>query len=75
AGNTASPAVPAAAFSTCVVQVEKAAAGTAGDAVFPARFRLYGVRTVEGGRAFTGLEVTYDGSTPMGDTTEMYSLA
>ncbi|GAA3176794.1 MULTISPECIES: hypothetical protein [Streptomyces] len=58
-----------------VVQVEKAAAGTAGDAVFPARFRLYGVRTVEGGRAFTGLEVTYDGSTPMGDTTEMYSLA
>ncbi|MGW1834910.1 hypothetical protein [Streptomyces sp. NPDC002067] len=58
-----------------VVQVEKAAAGAAGDAVFPATFRLYGVRTVEGGRAFTGLEVTYDGSTPLGDTTEMYSLA
>ncbi|MCB5911849.1 hypothetical protein [Streptomyces pinistramenti] len=58
-----------------VVQVEKTAAGGGADSVFPATFRLYGPEPVEGGRAFTGLEVTYDGSTPLGDTTEMYNLA
>ncbi|MFH8409463.1 hypothetical protein ACH4FX_32475 [Streptomyces sp. NPDC018019] len=58
-----------------VVQVEKAAAGAGADAGFPARFRLYGAKTVDGARAFTGLEVTYEGSTPLGDSTEMYNLA
>lgn len=58
-----------------VVQVEKTAAGVGTDSGFPATFRLYGAEPVEGGRAFTGLEVTYEGSTPLGDTTEMYNLA
>ncbi|KOG59217.1 hypothetical protein ADK76_16360 [Streptomyces griseoflavus] len=58
-----------------VVQVEKAAAGAGTDAGFPATFRLYGAKTVDGARAFTGLEVTYEGSTPLGDSTEMYNLA
>lgn len=58
-----------------VVQVEKTAAGVGTEGGFPATFRLFGVEKVPGGRAFTGLEVTYDGSTPLGDTTEMYNLA
>ncbi|MEV0370749.1 hypothetical protein AB0I10_13110 [Streptomyces sp. NPDC050636] len=58
-----------------VVQVEKTAAGVGTDSGFPATFRLYGAEPVKGGRAFTGLEVTYEGSTPLGDTTEMYNLA
>ena len=63
------------AEGTGMVQVEKTAAGAGTDAGFPATFRLYGPKPVDGGRAFTGLEVTYDGSTPLGDTTEMYNLA
>ncbi|TJZ56010.1 hypothetical protein FCH28_12170 [Streptomyces piniterrae] len=63
------------AEGTGVVQVEKTAAGAGVDAGFPATFRLYGAEPVKGGRAFTGLEVTYEGSTPLGDTTEMYNLA
>ncbi|UQA95209.1 hypothetical protein [Streptomyces halobius] len=58
-----------------VVQVEQTAAGAGTGAVFPATFRLYGAKDVDGARAFTGLEVTYEGSTPLGDTTEMYNLA
>ncbi|MFK0291289.1 hypothetical protein ACIQU6_12540 [Streptomyces sp. NPDC090442] len=58
-----------------VVQVEKTAAGVGTDAGYRATFRLYGAKEVDGARAFTGLEVTYDGSTPLGDTTEMYNLA
>ncbi|MFJ9420130.1 hypothetical protein ACIRPT_39140 [Streptomyces sp. NPDC101227] len=63
------------AEGTGVVQVDKTAAGVGTDSGFPATFRLYGVKTIDGTRAFTGLEVTYDGSTPFGDTTEMYNLA
>ncbi|MEU9113457.1 hypothetical protein AB0D04_17155 [Streptomyces sp. NPDC048483] len=63
------------AEGTGVVQVVKTAAGVGADAGFPATFRLYGAKTVDGARAFTGLEVTYEGSTPLGDTTEMYNLA
>ncbi len=62
------------AEGTGVVQVERTA-GAGADAGFPATFRLYGPEPVAGGRAFTGLEVTYEGSTPLGDTTEMYNLA
>ncbi|UNO41830.1 hypothetical protein [Streptomyces sp. MST-110588] len=58
-----------------VVQVEKTAAGVGTNAGFPATLRLYGTRTLDGARAFTELEVTYEGSTPLGDTTEMYNLA
>ncbi|MEU7181163.1 hypothetical protein ACWIG3_19060 [Streptomyces celluloflavus] len=58
-----------------VVQVERTAAGVATDSSFPATFRLFGAKTVDGARAFTGLEVTYERSTPLGDTTEMYNLA
>ncbi|GGN57518.1 hypothetical protein GCM10012285_53010 [Streptomyces kronopolitis] len=58
-----------------VVQVGKTAAGGGTEAGFPATFRLYGPKPVRGGLAFTGLEVTYEGSTPLGDTTEMYNLA
>ncbi|WP_438487791.1 hypothetical protein [Streptomyces sp. S186] len=58
-----------------VVQVEKTAAGVGTDAGYRATFRLYGAKVVDGARAFTGLEVTYEGSTPLGDTTEMYNLA
>ncbi|MEU7634576.1 MULTISPECIES: hypothetical protein [unclassified Streptomyces] len=58
-----------------VVQVEKTAAGVGTDAGYRATFRLYGAKEVDGARAFTGLEVTYEGSTPLGDTTEMYNLA
>ncbi|MFH8573432.1 hypothetical protein [Streptomyces sp. NPDC017993] len=62
------------AEGTGVVQVERAS-GAVADAGFPATFRLFAPETVPGGRAFTGLEVTYEGSTPLGDTTEMYNLA
>ncbi|MFF4955134.1 hypothetical protein ACWC2K_18835 [Streptomyces chattanoogensis] len=62
------------AEGTGVVQVQKTAAGAGTDSGFPATFRLYGVRTVGGARAFTGLEVRYEGSTPLGVTTEMYKL-
>ncbi|MGD3111109.1 MULTISPECIES: hypothetical protein [unclassified Streptomyces] len=58
-----------------VVQVEKTAAGVGTDSGYRATFRLYGAKEVDGARAFTGLEVTYEGSTPLGDTTEMYNLA
>ncbi|MFG2137131.1 hypothetical protein [Streptomyces sp. NPDC048650] len=63
------------AEGTGVVQVQRTAAGVGADAGFPATFRLYGVKTIDGAPAFTGLEVTYEGSTPLGDTTEMYNLA
>ncbi|MFG2829720.1 hypothetical protein ACGFWI_20010 [Streptomyces sp. NPDC048434] len=63
------------AFGAGVVQVEKTAAGAGADSGYPATFRLYGPKPVDGGLVFTGLEVTYDGSTPLGDTTEMYNLA
>ncbi|MFE0374871.1 hypothetical protein ACFW1M_04640 [Streptomyces inhibens] len=63
------------ALGVGVVQVEKTAAGVGTDSGFPATFRLYGPKSVDGGLAFTGLEVTYEGSTPLGDTTEMYNLA
>ncbi|ARF55492.1 hypothetical protein [Streptomyces gilvosporeus] len=66
---------PDEARGTGVVQVEKTSAGVGADSGFRARFRLYGVKTIGGARAFTGLEVTYEGSTPLGDTTEMYNLA
>ncbi|MET9292858.1 hypothetical protein [Streptomyces sp. NPDC003077] len=58
-----------------VVQVVKTAAGAGADAGYPATFRLYGPRTVDGARAFTGLEVSYEGSTPLGEQTETYTLA
>ncbi|MEU9485532.1 hypothetical protein AB0D83_17955 [Streptomyces decoyicus] len=63
------------ALGAGVVQVEKAGAGVGRDGGFPATFRLYGPKPVDGGQVFTGLEVTYEGSTPLGDTTEMYTLA
>ncbi|MEX2972353.1 hypothetical protein [Streptomyces sp. C184] len=63
------------ALGVGVVQVEKNAGGAETDAGFPATFRLYGPKRVDGRLAFTGLEVTYEGSTPLGDTTEMYNLA
>ncbi|MEW1750265.1 hypothetical protein ACIQU1_16780 [Streptomyces angustmyceticus] len=63
------------AYGAGVVQVEKTAAGAGGDAGFPATFRLYGPKPVDGTLLFTGLEVRYEGSTPLGDTTEMYNLA
>lgn len=64
------------AVGTGVVQVERASAAGGGPAAgFPATFRLYGVREIEGARAFTELEITYEGSTPFGDTTEKYPLA
>ncbi|WP_407286691.1 hypothetical protein [Streptomyces sp. BP-8] len=63
------------ALGTGVVQVVKTAAGAGADAGFPATFRLFGAKPVDGRLAFTGLEVTYEGSTPLGDTTEMYNLA
>ncbi|MEU5213780.1 hypothetical protein [Streptomyces sp. NPDC020742] len=63
------------ALGVGVVQVEKSGAGAGTDTGFPATFRLYGPKPVDGGLTFTGLEVTYKGSTPLGDTTEMYSLA
>ncbi|MFE7318790.1 hypothetical protein ACFU7T_37690 [Streptomyces sp. NPDC057555] len=58
-----------------VVQVEKTAAGVGTDVGYRATFRLYGAKEIDGERAFTVLEVTYEGSTPLGDTTEMYNLA
>ncbi|MEU8681831.1 hypothetical protein [Streptomyces sp. NPDC048611] len=63
------------ALGSGVVQVEKSDAGVGADAGFPATFRLLDPRRVGGELAFTGLEVTYEGSTPLGDTTEMYNLA
>ncbi|GAU68008.1 hypothetical protein SSP35_06_00920 [Streptomyces sp. NBRC 110611] len=63
------------ALGVGVVQVQKTAAGAGVDAGFPATFRLYGPKARDGELAFTGLEVTYEGSTPFGDTTEMYNLA
>ena len=49
----------------------------AADAWFPGDLpALRDPEPVDGGQvAFTGLEVTYEGSTPLGDTTEMYNLA
>lgn len=63
------------ALGVGVVQVEKTAAGVGTDSGFPATFRLFGPKPVGGRLTFTGLEVTYEGSTPLGDTTEMYTLA
>ncbi|MCZ1009727.1 hypothetical protein [Streptomyces lydicus] len=62
------------AFGAGVVQVEKTTGGGA-DSGFPATFRLFAPKAVDGGLVFTGLEVRYEGSTPLGDTTEMYNLA
>ncbi|MFI9046714.1 hypothetical protein [Streptomyces sp. NPDC053427] len=66
---------PGEAEGTGVVQVGEKAARVATDSGFPATFRLYGVKTIDGARAFTELEVTYEGSTPFGDMTEKYDLA
>ncbi|MFE1176704.1 hypothetical protein [Streptomyces sp. NPDC058773] len=66
---------PREALGSGVVQVEKSDAGVAADAGFPATFRLLDPKRVGGAVAFTGLEVTYEGSTPLGNTTEMYNLA
>ncbi|MGW7575408.1 hypothetical protein [Streptomyces sp. NPDC054765] len=63
------------AMGVGVVQVEKTSAGAGADSGFRATFRLYGPKPADGGQVFTGLEVTYEGSTPLGDTTEMYNLA
>ncbi|MEC4015143.1 hypothetical protein [Streptomyces sp. H27-D2] len=59
-----------------VVQVSGAQAGSGGGSgSYPARFRLYGPKNVDGAMAFTGLEVRYTGSTPFGDASETYSVA
>ncbi|WP_406476629.1 hypothetical protein [Streptomyces platensis] len=63
------------ALGVGVVQVEKSDAAAGTEAGFPATFRLRDPERVGGKLAFTGLEVTYEGSTPLGDTTEMYTLA
>ncbi|MCF3146081.1 hypothetical protein [Streptomyces platensis] len=63
------------ALGVGVVQVEKSDAAAGTEAGFPATFRLRDPKRVGGELAFTGLEVTYEGSTPLGDTTEMYTLA
>ncbi|MFE7544277.1 hypothetical protein [Streptomyces platensis] len=63
------------ALGVGVVQVEKSDAAAGTEAGFPATFRLRDPERVGGELAFTGLEVTYEGSTPLGDTTEMYTLA
>lgn len=57
-----------------VVQVSRGANG-AGVTSFPARFRLYGAKNVDGKMAFTGLEVDYAGATPLGESRETYSIA
>ncbi|ARZ69917.1 hypothetical protein M1P56_03520 [Streptomyces sp. HU2014] len=57
-----------------VVQVSRGANG-AGVTSFPARFRLYGAKNVDGKMAFTGLEVDYTGATPLGESRETYSIA
>ncbi|MFE6741288.1 hypothetical protein [Streptomyces tubercidicus] len=66
---------PREALGHGVVQVEKSDSGLGAEAGFPATFRLLDPKRVGGAVAFTGLEVTYEGSTPLGDTTEMYTLA
>ncbi|MCR8575548.1 hypothetical protein [Streptomyces sp. Isolate_219] len=63
------------ALGVGVVQVERTDSGVGTDAGFPATFRLRDPERVGGELTFTGLEVTYEGSTPLGDTTEMYNLA
>ncbi|RLV08949.1 hypothetical protein CTZ27_09515 [Streptomyces griseocarneus] len=57
-----------------VVQVSVAANGAA-PATYPARFKLYGARNVDGLLAFTGIDVDYTGATPMGESKETYSIA
>ncbi|MCC3767229.1 hypothetical protein [Streptomyces sp. UNOC14_S4] len=62
-----------------VVQVSVAANGAAANgaapATYPARFRLYGAKNVDGLLAFTGIDVDYTGATPMGESKETYSIA
>ncbi|MBT2382633.1 hypothetical protein [Streptomyces sp. ISL-11] len=62
------------AEGTGVVQVSRGASG-AGVMSFPAHFRLYGAKNVDGMMAFTGLEVAYTGATPLGESQETYSIA
>ncbi|MGW1076826.1 hypothetical protein [Streptomyces sp. NPDC002537] len=57
-----------------VVQVSVAANGAA-PGTYPARFRLYGARNVDGLPAFTGIDVDYTGATPAGESKETYSIA
>ncbi|MBB4884061.1 hypothetical protein WEB32_12870 [Streptomyces netropsis] len=57
-----------------VVQVSGGANGAA-SASYPAKFRLYGAKNVDGKMAFTGLEVEYTGATRVGDQTEIFSIA
>ncbi|GAA0330817.1 hypothetical protein [Streptomyces blastmyceticus] len=57
-----------------VVQVSGAANGAA-SSTYPARFRLYGAKNVDGVLAFTGIDVDYTGATPMGESKETYSIA
>ncbi|MEV4869714.1 hypothetical protein [Streptomyces syringium] len=56
-----------------VVQVSGGANGAA-SASYPAKFRLYGAKNVDGVRAFTGLEVEYTGATRVGDQTEIFTI-
>jgi hypothetical protein len=62
------------AEGTGVVQVSRGTSG-AGVTSFPARFRLYSAKNVDGMMAFTGLEVDYTGATPLGESRETYSIA